>query len=244
MLGGMLDLSRMFRRAGDNWVTLQTKLQDQQPKGKPVLSAVRAQLRGSRTAAGTVLLFHTQEPETLQAERNYDFSSWLNFQNSCPTAWLLPLILLPVSIRYAFPSSLLIKQANTKHKKWETFLSWFRQLLSEEATAPWSSSLWPRSSLKHPSLGSPQSSGSQQYKHWWETANLQVTQHRHSQNSFSSISTSLTLQGVWTGLAVNFAPSFQYLSFSGVNPALHVWIYGPRRGGSANRSFSLVFPTV
>lgn len=86
MLGGMLDLSRMFRRAGDNWVTLQTKLQDQQPKGKPVLSAVRAQLRGSRTAAGTVLLFHTQEPETLQAERNYDFSSWLNFQNSCPTA--------------------------------------------------------------------------------------------------------------------------------------------------------------
>lgn len=70
MLGGMLDLSRMFRIAGDNWVTLEAKLQDQQPKGKLVSAAAWAQLRGSRTAAGTVLLFHTQEPEIFQAGRS------------------------------------------------------------------------------------------------------------------------------------------------------------------------------
>lgn len=59
MLGGMLDLSRMFRIADGNWVTLQTKLQDQQPKANPNPGSPAAwvQLRGSRTAAGTVLCF-------------------------------------------------------------------------------------------------------------------------------------------------------------------------------------------
>lgn len=70
ILGGMLDLSRMFRIPGGNWVTLQTKLQDQQPKANPVSAAAWAQLREHRTAAGTVLLFHTQEPEVFQAGRS------------------------------------------------------------------------------------------------------------------------------------------------------------------------------
>lgn len=60
-------MMRMFRIADTNWVTLQTKLQDQQPKANPVSAAAWAQPRGSRTAAVTVLLFHTQEPEVFQA---------------------------------------------------------------------------------------------------------------------------------------------------------------------------------
>lgn len=63
-------MSRMYRIAGGNWVTLQTKLQDQQPKANPVSAAAWAQLRRSRTAVGTVLLFHTQEPEIFQAGRS------------------------------------------------------------------------------------------------------------------------------------------------------------------------------
>lgn len=71
MLGGTLDLGKMFGIAGDNWVTLQTKLQEQQPKADLVSAAAWAQLRGSRIETGTTVLLHTQEPEILQAERSY-----------------------------------------------------------------------------------------------------------------------------------------------------------------------------
>lgn len=44
------------------------------------------------------------------------------------------------------------------------------------------------------------------------------------------------------GLAIDFVLSPKHLLFSGRHPAVPVWIYGPRRGGSSNQSFSLAFP--
>lgn len=136
MLGWMLDLSRMFRIAGDNWVTLQAKLQDQQPKANP--ASAWAQLRGSRTAAETLLCF-TPKSQRYSKQEGVRISppSWIP-KTVVHVAWLLPLFLLAIFVRHAFPSSLLIKQTKkkqTKNKSGKLFLADICSCSQEEAIA-------------------------------------------------------------------------------------------------------------
>lgn len=116
MLGWMLDLSRMFRIAGGNWVTLQAKLQDQQPKANP--ASAWAQLRGSRTAAGTVLLH----------PRARDIPSRKGLGFLLPAEFPKQLSMWPVSIGYFCKTCLPQQSSNKANKKkqkqkWKTFLS-------------------------------------------------------------------------------------------------------------------------